>query len=528
MKNRYVIGVDVGSGSVRAGIFDQDGNSLAIASSPIKIRKPLQNFVEQSSEDIWLNLCKVVKEVVISSKVKPEEILGIGFDATCSLVTLDKNDNPISISPDNDPYWNIIMWMDHRADKETDEINTKGHEVLKYVGGKVNIEMEIPKIMWLKRNQPENFQKIQHFFDLADFLQYKACGSTIRSACTVTCKWNYLSHEQSWSEDFLKQCDLLDLLEGNKIGTKIQAPGTKLGTLTTEVAELMGLTSKTIVATGLIDAHAGALGASGGVIEDNLVIIAGTSACHILNTQNPVFVPGVWGPYYNAMISNLWLNEGGQSAAGALLDYTIRNHYFYPQLVSMAEQTNVSLYNILNQEVAKIYTKNPTPTKDIHILDYHLGNRSPRSDASLKGMVSGLSFDEDLESLATLYLATIQSICYGTKHIVDTCKENGHSIKKISVCGGATKNPLWLQELANITQYTIEIPKEAEAVLLGSAIVAATASDIWDSMGLALKNMSHIEHSIRPNTSDQDFHQQKYTVYLAMYEDQQKYKKIMK
>lgn len=115
---KYVIGIDVGSGSARAGIFSLNGEEKGFSSTNIKIKKYEENFVEQSSEDIWNSVCKSVKRVLKIANVNKNDIIAIGFDATCSLVALDKNDNPVSLSKGKEDYWNIIMWMDHRAKKK--------------------------------------------------------------------------------------------------------------------------------------------------------------------------------------------------------------------------------------------------------------------------------------------------------------------------------------------------------------------------------------------------------------------------
>ena len=523
--SKYFIGVDVGSASVRAGIFDQQGNMLGVETRPIKQRNPQTLFIEQSSEDIWGQTCDAVKTLVQQSKVSPSEIKSIGFDATCSLVALDSLDKPVAISPDNDAYWNIIMWMDHRAEQETLEINQSHSEVLRYVGGQINVEMEIPKILWLKRNLPDSYKRIKKYFDLADFLQYKACRSEIRSSCTVTCKWTFLAHENRWDNKFFKKFGLEELLEDQRIGTQIHSPGTKAGTLTSETAQAMGLTTDTIVAVGLIDAHAGVLGATGISIQNTMTIIAGTSACHMVNNSDPLFVKGIWGPYYNAIFENFWLNEGGQSSAGSLIDFVIKDHIHYQKLLE--KHTHDEIYTLLNKEVVDLRNNNKYLNADLHILGYHHGNRSPRSDSTLKGIVIGATLEDSLSSLAQFYLAAIQSVCYGTKHIIEECLSAGYTIDKIVLCGGATKNDLWIQELADITGYTIKIPKASEAVLLGSAILGAVASDSFSSISSAAQQMSHIEYQCTPNVDTLEFHKQKYKVFFELYQDFMKYRSIM-
>jgi FGGY-family pentulose kinase len=233
---------------------------------------------------------------------------------------------------------NIIMWMDHRAQLEADLINKSNHDILQYVGGKVSLEMEMPKILWLKKNMPHKWAEFGYFFDLPDFLTWKATGSFSRSLCSLVCKWNYecsKNGNQGWNMSFLQEIGLEDLAADNfiKIGNKVLMPGEKCGGLTDEVAKTLGLLPDTPVATSIIDAHAGGLGMIGTHGEDidkdmssRLSLICGTSTCHMAVTEKPVLVQGVWGPYFSAMVPNMWLNEAGQSASGMLLDYIISSH----------------------------------------------------------------------------------------------------------------------------------------------------------------------------------------------------------
>src|SRR6056297_1176303 len=165
--NSYFIGVDIGTGSVRAAVFSATGERMSLSISPIEIYRPKEDFVEQSSEDIWKKTCEAVKQAVEMAKIPISSVKGIGFDATCSLVALGSGFSPISISPTGREEQNVIVWMDHRALKETSEINETDDEVLKYVGGKISPEMQIPKILWLKRRLPEQYKKAKKFLDLA-------------------------------------------------------------------------------------------------------------------------------------------------------------------------------------------------------------------------------------------------------------------------------------------------------------------------------------------------------------------------
>lgn len=274
MSDRYFIGCDVGTGSARAGVFDENGKMYPMAECPTKMWRPETDFVEQSSEDIWQASCKSINKAIGEAGIKQEQVRGIGFDATCSLVVLNEHDEPVTVSPDDEAEQNIIVWMDHRAIGEAEEINEKGHEVLKYVGNTISPEMETPKLLWLKRNKPETWEKAAKFFDLADYLVYCATGTDVRSVCTTTCKWTYLGHEKveseesvgRWDDSYFEEIGLEDLVQENywRIGKKVRPVGEPVGEgLQKKAAQQMGLKAGTAVGVGIIDAHAGGLGLLG-------------------------------------------------------------------------------------------------------------------------------------------------------------------------------------------------------------------------------------------------------------------------
>ena len=240
------LGIDVGTGSARAGVFDAAGQLLAAAKHDIAIFRSPGDIVEQSSNNIWQAVCASVREAVASSGVAPASIAGIGFDATCSLVVLGPGGEPLPVSRSGDSERNIIVWMDHRATEQARRINRTGQDVLNYVGGSISPEMETPKLLWLAENMPDTFAAAWQFFDLADFLTWRATGSLARSACTVTCKWTYLAHEGRWDEAYFRTVGLGVLANESfsRIGTDIVPGGRALGAgLTKEASSELGLTS---------------------------------------------------------------------------------------------------------------------------------------------------------------------------------------------------------------------------------------------------------------------------------------------
>src|SRR5438270_7336431 len=314
------IGIDVGTSSARAGIFDEKGSLLASARHPITVWHEAGGIVEQSSSEIWGACAAAVRTAMEEAELAPSAVRGVGFDATCSLVVLDPTGGPLTVSGSGDERRNVIVWMDHRAVAEAREVNDTRDDVLRYVGGSISPEMEIPKLLWLKRHLPSTYRSAGHFFDLSDYLSFRATRSTARSMCTLACKWNYLAHEQRWSRNYLERVGLGELASDSyaKIGNEIVPPGTPLGAgLTESAASDFGLRQGTPVGASLIDAHAGGVGTIGGHdraetavdVCRRLAYIMGTSACIMATTSAPCFVPGVWGPYYSGMVPGFWLIE---------------------------------------------------------------------------------------------------------------------------------------------------------------------------------------------------------------------------
>ncbi|MGC4044086.1 MAG: FGGY-family carbohydrate kinase [Armatimonas sp.] len=521
--SRFVVGVDVGTGSARAGVFSvADGARVGVASFPIKMRRPQPDWAEQSSTDIWDAVGKSVREAMEKADVSPENVVGIGFDATCSLVVLGGEES----------FWDVIVWMDHRAIAEADEINTGDFEVLKYVGGKISPEMEIPKLLWLKRNAPATWGSATAFFDLPDFLVYKASGQDARSLCTNVCKWTYLGHEGRWDTDFL---DTIGLNDSRITSSNIRPLGERVGPLTSEAAAHLGLTESCQVAVGIIDAHAGGLGLLGladGAPESALALIGGTSNCHMAASNDPIFVPGVWGPYFGAMVPGLWLTEGGQSAAGALIDYVIEDSSEYARLAHDAEAAGVTIYTLLNAKVAALADAEGLSdvaylTRHLHTLDFHLGNRSPFADPHARGVVEGLPLDHSLDLDARLYLSAIQAVAYGTRAIIEAMNQAGFAIETVLATGGGTKNPLWLAQHADALGVPLRMGEETESVLLGAAILGAHASGDYASVTDAMKAMARPGPVVTPNPETRAYHDAKYAIWRDLYAAQKRHRATM-
>jgi D-ribulokinase len=524
-------GIDVGTGSARAGLFDAGGVLVAAAKHPIRMWRETGDIVEQSSEDIWQACCIALKEAMRLGGIAPAEIGGIAFDATCSLVVLDGAGRPLAAGPSGDPARNVIVWMDHRATEEARAIDRTRSDVLRYVGGTISPEMEMPKLLWLKRNMPATFAAAHDFFDLTDFLSWRASGSRARSMCTVTCKWMYLAHEGRWSETFLRAIGMAELAADSfrRIGSEILAPGSAVGEGVTQAAASdLGLLPATPVAVGLIDAHAGGVGTLGGRAADGAVndplrrlgYIMGTSACIMATTTEPVFVPGVWGPYFSAMVPGLWLNEGGQSAAGSAIDHIVRTHPACAAASAAAAGEGLALLDYLEQRILARFA-DPSAAAVLaaerHVLPEYLGNRSPHADPSARAVAVGLGLDDSIEDLERSFVAGLCGIAYGLAEVVDALKAHGIASRTIVASGGASRSLLVRQIMADATGIPVVLPETVEPVLLGAAMLAAVAGGEYASLSAAMTAMARDREATGATPpAAHAFHAAKREIHLAM------------
>ena len=311
--------------------------------------------------------------------------------------------------------------------------------------------------------------------------------------------------------------------------TEIVAPGTPLGAgLTKSAAHDFGLLEGTPVGASLIDAHAGGVGTIGGRGKSGepvdvcrrLAYIMGTSACIMATTREPCFVPGVWGPYYSGMVPGFWLNEGGQSAAGAAIDHLVRSHPAYDETVAAAHAAGMEALEFLERRiVSRVASLGEAAllARDIHVLPEFLGNRSPFADPDARAVVAGMDLDVDIGSMERLFVAGLCGLAYGLADVVESFRSHGVESDMMVISGGAGRSPLVRQIMADTTGLNIAVPKTQEPVLLGAAMLGAVAAKSRGSIGEAMASMSAIGRlSEPPAPAMADFHRTKRKVHGLM------------
>lgn len=455
--------------------------------------------------------------------------------------------------------------MDHRSlENATNITKTYGatEKTLSYFGGTLSPEMSLSKLVWLKQRNPESFNRMKCAMELPDFLAWKAIGSDVRDPVrglnSVVCKWGFSATKSQWPKEFLHNIGFMDH-DIEAFGSDAKLPGTRVGVLSGESKKLMGLEGcdgDIVVGAGIIDAYAGALGVLGGnddktngtKLSNRLAVIAGTSSCHLALSPSELFVPNVWGPYKNVLISGYSVSEAGQSCTGKLLDHLIMTHPGHQALLTAMKSSTppvTNMYNFLNNHLqTNLLLRHPRPrflcelVKDIHILpDFH-GNRSPFADATFTGMITGLTLETHaptIDSLALLYLTTLTSLAYQTRHIISHLNNHGHQITQIMLCGGFGKNELFVSLHADVCRVEVCLPNVVETVPLGAAMLGACAffddgSGDKETLIRVMKQMGKIGRVVTPTKDEVQirFHDAKYACFLKMYKLMERQREFMK
>ena len=279
----------------------------------------------------------------------------------------------------------------------------------------------------------------------------------------------------------------------------------------------LGLDTDCVVAAGLIDAYAGTFGVLGPfagkpeVMERQLALIGGTSSCIVAFSREKRFGFGMWGPYYEAVLPGWWLVEGGQSATGALLDHIVRTHSAGGEPTAANHARIVARIREMQAQEGEAFGAR------LHVLpDFH-GNRSPLADPHALGVISGLALDASFDGLCRLYWRSSVAIALGIRHILDKLGERGYPLDTLHVTGGHVRNPLLMELYRDVTGCRVVLPQTNDAVLLGTAMVAAVAGRLYPDLPAAGVGMYPGGSEYLPDPARKAGYDRDYRRFLALY-----------
>ncbi|QDY71114.1 FGGY-family carbohydrate kinase [Qingshengfaniella alkalisoli] len=476
----FVVAVDVGTRSARAGVFDRSGSMQGAGIAELDLLSPSPGSGEYASEEVWAAVCEAVQQAVRSTTCSVADIAAIGFDATCSLVLRDKAGEPLAVS-DRESSGDTLAWFDHRATAQAAWMSALGHPVTARNGGNLSPEMQLPKLKWLKDMRPGVWDVLGYAFDLADFLTWRASGNAARSVCTLSAKWGYQVDRGGWPSDFLEAADLPDMVCKAGMPAKAIAVGDRVGQLSKAAAAELGLTENCAVASGMVDAYAGALALLDPARPEALALVAGTSTCVMGYGDGPIALAGFWGPYPDAVLPGRSIFETGQSATGSMLDRII---------TAFALSPTRDMHDRIAEYIDHVLENDPNFGKGIDILpDFH-GNRSPLADPLARGAIIGLSLDTSFHELCRTYWRGCVALALALKQLIQELRKSGQTVSELRMSGGHIRFRRLPQLYADATGCVIYVPDHENAALRGSAIAAAKAAGWSDDLAVLSVEMA--------------------------------------
>ncbi|MEI6603330.1 MAG: ribulokinase [Clostridia bacterium] len=535
MSKKYSIGIDFGTLSGRAVVVDvATGEELGVSVFdyphavmdtvlPDGGRRLPPDYALQHPQDYLDVLEFVVPDVLEKTHVKAEDVIGVGIDFTaCTIMPTLQDGTPLCFLDElkQEPHAYIKLWKHHAAQDKANRLNEMADKRqepwLSRYGGKISSEWAIPKIWQVLDEAPAIYARADRFVEAADWVIWQLTGNETRNACTAGYKAIWHKQDGYPSPAFFKALDpRLEHVVAEKLSTDIASLGAKAGEITAEASRLTGLKVGTAVAVANVDAHV-TVPAVNMSRAGQMLMIMGTSTCHILLGEDEKIVPGMCGVVEDGVLPGFFGYEAGQSCVG--------DHFawFVEQCVPAAtmqeaKEKGMNIFQLLNQKAAALRPGE----SGLVALDWWNGNRSILVDVDLTGMIVGMTL---LTKPEEIYRALIEATAYGTRMIVETFFKNGVEIEEIFAAGGiAEKDPFTMQIYADATKMPIKISGSAQAPALGSAIFGAVAAGQacggYDTVFEAAERMGKIKDVIyAPNVENGKVYDKLYSEYAQLHD----------
>ncbi len=532
---KYAIGIDFGTESARTALVSlEDGSELATAiyvyrDGVIDERLPGSgtrlepDWALQNPEDYTRAVKETIPQVLRERGVSPDDVIGIGTDFTaCTMLPTLSDGTPLcTLDAYRDrPHAWVKLWKHHAAQPEANRINEiaaeRGETWLQRYGGKISSEWFFPKAWQILDEDPEIYEAADRLIEAADWIVWQLTGQETRNLCTAGYKAIWSKREGFPSPDFFEALDprMWDIV-ATKMMSEISPLGARAGGLTEEMAQATGLRPGTAVSIGNVDAHVSVPAAT--VTEaGRMVMIMGTSTCHMVLGDEPVIVPGMCGVVEDGIIPGLAGFEAGQSCVGDHFAWFVEN-LLPADYQREADAAGLNGHQLLESKAAQL----KPGESGLLALDWWNGNRSVLVDVDLTGMLLGATLATRPEEI---YRALIEATAYGTRVIIEAFEEHGVPVREIVAAGGLPeRNQLLMQIYADVTGRTLKVAGTSQAGCLGSAMHAAVAAGAgaggFDTIQDAARAMAELkEVAYVPDPAAQAVYDDLYAEYLTLHD----------
>jgi L-ribulokinase len=529
---RFSLGLDFGTESARAVIVDvRNGDEVATAvheyrhgvideKLPATGQALEPDWAIQHAGDYLEALADVVPKALKQAGITGEQIVGIGVDFTsCTMMPIDAQDDPLCLDPKwaSNPHAYVKLWKHHAAQPEADRINQLARErkepFLARYGGIISSEWFFPKVLQILNEAPEVYDATDRFIEGADWAVLRLTGQERRSACTAGYKAMWDKEEGFPSPDYFaalhpKMRNVVD----EKMKRDIHPMASRAGVLTEAVAAKTGLVPGIPVAVGIIDAHS-AVPAATIADEGQMLMIMGTSTCHMVLTREKHLVEGISGVVADGILPGFYGYEAGQVAVGDIFAWFVNNSV-PAEYAQEAAAKGKSLHEILAD---KARAQRPGE-HGLLALDWWNGNRTPLVDADLSGLLLGCTLQTRPEDI---YRALVEATAFGTRLIIETYRKFGVPVNELYACGGLVQNELLMQIYADVTNLPMRVARSTQASAAGAAIFGSVAAGKehggYDSMTEAIARMGGVrERAFLPNAEAAKVYDRIYKDYLRL------------
>ncbi|MDO4783844.1 MAG: ribulokinase [Propionibacteriaceae bacterium] len=531
MNSPVVIGVDYGTLSARALVVRvSDGAELGSAVHPYRHGvmdraltahrgEPLPpEWALQNPGDYLEALAQTVPAALAEAGVDARDVIGLAIGFTsCTMLPVTADGTPLCELPGfaGRRHAYVKLWKHHAAQPQAERITNlaagRDEGWLARYGGLISSEWAWAKGLQLLEEDPEAYHAMDYFVEAMDWLTWRLTGNLVRSACAAGYK-GLLQDGRYPSADFAAALHPeFSGFAADKLAGPIGQLGDQAGTLTPEAATLTGLPVGIAVAVGNVDAHV-AVPAAGGCEPGRLVIIMGTSSCHIVSSRELRTVPGMCGVVDGGVVSGYYGYEAGQSGVGDIFAWFVDN-CVPARYTDEAAQRGISVHDLLT---AKCATQ-PTGGHGLLALDWWSGNRSVLVDHDLSGLILGMTLTTQPEDI---YRALLEATAFGTRTIIETFRSAGVEIGEIIVTGGLLKNSFLMQTYADVCRLPLSTAASAQGAALGAAIHAAVAAGAYPDVPTAARAMgAQASGSYVPDPGNADRYDALFAEYTRLHDD---------
>lgn len=539
-RDAFVLGIDYGTESGRVVVVRvRDGVMAGAATVPyadgvISERLPLPGgrplpaeWALQNPRDYLRVLEKGVPRALRQAGVRADRVIGLATDFTCSTpLPTTADGTPLCFLPAwrREPHAWVKLWKHHAAQPQADRITEIGRarqeEFVRVYGGRYSSEWFFAKLLQVVEENPSVYDAIERWIEAADWIVWQLCGAEKRSACAAGYKAMWIAHREGGafpSPGFFRALHpALENVIGTRVPTTYYPLGACAGGLTPYWARKTGLRAGTPVAIGNVDAH-GAVPACTVTAPGRMVMVMGTSICHLVLGEGRRWVEGMCGVVQDGVIPGLWGYEAGQSAVGDIFAWFF--HRVVPAALEReARRAGVSVADWLERRAAAV----PPGASGLLALDWWNGNRSVLVDAGLSGLMVGFGLETRSEEI---YRALIEATAFGTRQIIAAFESQGVAIEALYACGGlAEKNQLLMQIYADVTGREIRLPRYPQATsalgaALHAAVAAGPAAGGYASIQAAARAMASLERQVyRPRPAAQATYDRLFEEYRALHD----------